>query len=182
MFHNSTLVEAATQVNMAARKLAADSKMLVRISFTRHNLERREMEHGAMATVFEWMVPLVGRHEFSASTPVTPINKKDLTIDAGTRMNAYLRFNLLTVDTEHRHLTSALGNPLKDTPNELELEDASNGNKWRVSLTFVNNVLTAFAFVHDSAEHQELTDYLLEEATIRKECQLMGMLKLNHNR
>lgn len=179
------LVHMARQVQLAAAELARDIRMVVRLVFTRHSLEKNEMEHGAMPFTLEWMVPLFGRHELSNTLAVTPVCKKDLKIDPGTRMDAELRFEPIQTRTlaevifnqnRNNPLTVASGNPQKDSLNELQIRDPNNQNAWRIKLTYTDKVLTAVSFVHDSDEHKEITDYLYEVVKKHKEQDLIAMM------
>lgn len=181
----AALLRVAQHVHQAAAELAKDTKMIARLTFTRHNLEKSEIEHGTGAFIIEWMMPLFGRHEMSNTLAVTPDCKKDLKIDAGTRMNAELRFDPIQARSwadltfQQRHTNSLMeahGNPQKDSPDELQIRDPNNQNSWRVKLTYTDKVLTGVSFVHDSDEHKELTDYLYEIVKQQTQQDLIAMM------
>lgn len=160
----------AEDIDTAADHLARQVKVVVHLSLTRFDLKNKEAVHGSAPVAVEWMVCLHGRHELKAQMADTPWNKKNLKVDAGTPLEATLNVSLVDY-LDHHHgfktLTMAHSTTQTEPKDELFICDQSNSNMWRVALTYTNSVLSSVALVHDSTEHQELTDYLHEVAKLK---------------
>jgi len=171
----NALVDRYETVHRAAAQVARSAKMLVTMIVQQHSFETQEAPHGSESAKLQWMMPVVGKATLTRTLAITPKMDVYLRTNRDVAINATLGFSLAHAATKDRtFIQVATGTPKKDAPELLAIRDPSCEAEWRVKLEYRNGLLAKLSFEHDSDEHKELTDFLLELATDRIMAQMLS--------
>jgi hypothetical protein len=181
------LIEQFKAYDAAARSIVKESKIRISLILNQYSMKEKQMPHGTIPYVIQWLTPLVGKQTLKHELNVPPhaqqymkLETTDMTFDARIMFDVISPYG--DCSPSGRMIPSHEGHCVlnKNTPSTLMIRDLNGAGEWLVKMTFDGSrgggILSHVEFEHDSDQHQEITEALLELGAKRTLSELAQMV------